>query len=448
MLDKDIKQRIPKEVILLIKEIKRHNHQAFMVGGSVRDIILGREILDWDIATSASPALIMRLFRKSYPTGIRHGTVTVIYKGVRFEVTAFRSESDYSDGRHPDRIKFGVSIEEDLSRRDFTINAIAYDPLEERIIDPYGGIGDIEKGLIKCVGSAYDRFSEDGLRSLRAVRFASILEYRLHRDIVPAIRDTIQIFLKVSAERVREEILKMMKSRRPSAGIILMQKSGLLECVFPELVNTIGFRQNRWHKYDLFKHSLRTMDFLPPDDPELRLIGLLHDIAKPICKSGQTENATYYGHDIKGAEMVGEIFLRLKFPKRSVARAKRIVANHMKGYTSDWTDAAVRRLMKKLGQEIYTLIDFQKADVMARGTEVRSTMALLNELERRVRKLESEETALNLNQLKVNGNDVMRIRKIPPSPEVGRILKRLMEMVIERPEINRRDTLLNLIKTL
>ncbi|MCX7945321.1 MAG: HD domain-containing protein [Deltaproteobacteria bacterium] len=443
----ELLSKIPKEVLLLLQVIKKNLYEAYLVGGSVRDILLNREIDDWDVGTSATPAQIMRLFKKTYPTGIRHGTVTVIYKGVKFEITTFRGESDYRDGRHPEKVRFGVSIEEDLSRRDFTINAVAYDPLANVIIDPYGGIKDLNQRLIKCVGDARQRFSEDGLRSLRAIRFASILGFRLHKDILPAIKDTLSVFRKVSIERVREEILKIMGAVKPSGGIILMEKSGLLEHIFPELKPTIGFEQNRWHKYDLFTHSLKTMDYLPPTDPELRLVGLLHDVAKPLCKIGENENAAYYGHDIKGAEIVSEIFSRLKFPNKSIKRAELIVANHMIGYSSDWTDAAVRRLMKKLGAEVRNLILFQKADVRARGKAVKSSIRLLEELEARIDMLEKESSPINLNQLKVNGYDVMRVRNIPPSPEVGRILKRLMEMVIERPELNRRDQLLKLIKT-
>ncbi len=444
----DINKRISKQVVSLIMEIKRHHHQAFLVGGSVRDILLGREIIDWDIATSAMPALIMRIFKQSYPTGIKHGTVTVIYKGFKFEITTFRSESNYNDGRHPENVNFGVSIEEDLSRRDFTINAIAYDPIEKKIIDPYNGIEDLDRRIIRCVRSAYDRFLEDGLRPVRAIRLATVLNFKLHKDIVPAIKGTIDVFKMVSIERIREELLKMMKAEKPSRGVILFKRCGLLDHIFPELLATIGFRQNRWHKYDLFRHSLRMMDYLSSKDPELRLAGLLHDIAKPVCKSGNTEDATYYGHDIKGAEMVSEVFRRLRFSNKSIKRVSLIISNHMVGYKSDWSDAAVKRLMRRLGEEIFTLTAFQKADVMARGKAVKGSIKLIEELENRIRKLQKEAQAINVNQLKVNGNDVMAIRNIPPSPEVGNILKRLMEMVIERPELNRRDKLLRLIKTI
>ncbi|MGC9042703.1 MAG: CCA tRNA nucleotidyltransferase [Myxococcota bacterium] len=448
MTDVRLKDRVPESVLSLIREIKRHHYEAFMVGGSVRDLILKRKNLDWDIATSAPPASIMRIFKNSYPTGIRHGTVTVIYKNTKFEITTFRSESDYRDGRHPESVIFGVSVEEDLSRRDFTINAVAYDPIKDRFVDPYNGVEDIRQGIIRCVNNAYDRFSEDGLRALRAIRFATVLNYKLHKDILPAIKATIPIFLKVSIERIREEILKMMGADKPSRGVILMHKSGLLEHIFIELIPTIGFKQNRWHKYDLFHHSLKTMDYLPQDDPELRLIGLLHDVAKPLCKSGSTDDATYYGHDTKGAEIVAETFRRLRFSNKSIERARLIISNHMIGYNSKWSDAAIRRLIRKMGSEIDSLILLQKADVLARGRMVKCTIKMIDELNERVKKIERESSAINLNQLEVDGNDVMKIKNIPPSPEVGKILKRLMEMVIERPELNRRDRLLRLIKTL
>jgi len=442
-----LKIDVPEEVISLIKRINRHRYEAYLVGGSVRDRILKREIFDWDIATSAPPAVIMRLFRKTYPTGLKHGTVTVLYKGLKFEVTTFRSESLYRDGRHPEEVRFGVDIYKDLLRRDFTINAIAYNPITGEVIDPHRGIDDIKRRLIRCVGNASDRFSEDGLRCIRAIRFATVLNFKLHRDILPAIREAIPVFMKVSIERIREELLKLLSAPKPSRGIIYLYKSGILEKILPELLPTIGFIQNRWHRYDLFTHSIKVVDFLPETDPELRLIGLLHDIAKPLCKAGPIEDATYYGHDLKGAEMVEEIFRRFRFSNKSIERARLIVANHMIGYRSDWSDAAIRRLMRRLGREVYTIIEFQKADVRARGTSIKSSLRLLDELKERVGRIERESSALNLHQLKVDGNDVMRIRNIPPSPEVGRILRRLMEMVIERPELNRRDRLLRLIKT-
>ncbi len=434
------------EVVDLLKIIHSHKYEAYLVGGSVRDMILSREILDWDVATSAPPAIIMRLFKRSYPTGIKHGTVTVIHKGVKFEVTTFRGERGYSDGRHPDMVRFGVNINEDLSRRDFTINAIAYDPIDGRIIDTYNGLNDIKMKIIRTVNKPVDRFSEDGLRPLRAIRFATILNFALNRNILPAIRATLDIFKKVSIERIREEILKMLSSKKPSRGIILMHKCGMLELLFPELINTINYRQNRWHKYDLFKHSLKVMDNLPPDDPELRLMGLLHDIAKPLCASGDTEEATYYGHDLRGSEMVTEIFKRLKFSNKSIERANLIISNHMVGYKREWSDAAIRRLIRRMKGEVYNLIYFQRADIIARGTAVVSSLKLLDELEERIKKIDGESSALEINQLRVDGRDVMRIKNIPPSPEVGRILKKLMEMVIERPELNERKRLLRLIK--
>lgn len=445
-LRKELRKNIPTDVIALIKVIRRHNYQAYLVGGSVRDSLLNRGIMDWDVATSAPPAVVMRLFRKAYPTGIRHGTVTVIYRGTRFEITTFRSEGDYSDGRHPDNISFSIDIYEDLSRRDFTINAIAYDPLEDRIVDPYGGMADIKGRVIRTVGNPIDRFSEDGLRSMRAIRFAATLGFRIHRDIPPAIKKTLSVFRKVSSERIREELIKMLSSRRPSRGIAYMYRCGILEILFPELARTKGFKQNRWHRNDLFTHSLKMMDNLPSEDPELRLMGLLHDIAKPFCAAGRTEAATYYGHEVEGAEMVVQIFRRLKFPNKSIERARLIVSNHMIGYREDWSDAAIRRLIKRMSGEVHSLILFQRSDVIARGTGVRSSLRLLDELDKRVRRLESESDILELRQLKVNGRDVMKVKNIPPSPEVGRVLRRLMEMVIERPELNTRNRLLRLIE--
>lgn len=433
---------LPNGVKYIIKKLSEHGHEAYVVGGAVRDLLMKKPVYDWDIATDALPKQIMSYFPKVVPTGLKYGTVTVILKDGNFEVTTYRKDEKYSDGRHPDKVTFTSSIYEDLARRDFTINAIAYDFLSDKIIDPFKGEKDISKKIIRTVGDPIKRFLEDGLRPLRACRFAAKLEFKIENKTLEAIKKSISVFKKVAIERVKDELLKMLSSEHPSIGFEYMRKSGLLKIVLPELFRCINVKQpKKFHAYDVYYHSIYSCDAAPKELPLVRLAALLHDISKPDCKKGNT----FYDHDNKGAETAEKIMKRLKFSNNDIKIVTNLIKNHMFNYSSDWTDAAVRRFIKRVGQEnVEDLFLLRIADMKAMHR--RMDIRYLQQLRNRIKRILEEENALSLRDLKVNGNDIMKTLKIKQSPLVGEILNYLLENVLENPKLNDRKSLLNLAK--
>src|SRR5579859_4480870 len=271
--------RVPAEVLGLCAQLRSHGKRAWIVGGCVRDLLLGRAVSDWDVATDARPPELLRIFPRAIPTGIAHGTVTVVLDGHPYEVTTLRGEGTYSDGRHPDWVEFVDDITADLARRDFTINAMALDE-EGRLIDPFDGRGDLSRGVLRAVGDPRARFAEDGLRPLRAARFVATLDLALDPATEQAIAPTVETYRNVASERVRDEWIKTMKARKPSGAFEVMRRTGLLAVTCPELLEGVGMEQNRWHAYDVWRHGLECMDACPPD-PVLRVAALLHDVGKP-----------------------------------------------------------------------------------------------------------------------------------------------------------------------
>lgn len=434
--------KMPKGVINIIEVLRRNGFAAYVVGGSIRDILLGMPVYDWDITTDASPKQVTSLFDKVVPTGIKYGTVTVLLKDGDFEVTTFRCDEKYSDGRHPDKISFTKDIKEDLARRDFTVNAIAYDPVEDKLIDPFGGRQDLEKKIIRAVGEPLERFKEDGLRALRACRFAAKLEFSIEDATLRAISKTLRIFKKVAAERVRDEIMKMMLSERPSLGFEYMRKTGLLKIILPELEKCVGVEQPKaFHVHDVYYHSIYACDAAPKELPLVRIAALLHDISKPACKKGET----FYDHDNAGAVAAGKIMKRLKFGNDDTKEVVNLIKNHMFNYTQEWSDSAVRRFIKRVGPEnLEDLFILRISDMKAMEKEI--DPGYLKELKTRVKKVIEEENALNISDLKVNGMDVMKTLKIKESPKVGKILDSLLEKVLDDPVLNKRDSLLKIIR--
>jgi putative nucleotidyltransferase with HDIG domain len=370
--------------------------------------------------------------------------LTLRWKGNLIEATSFRGEEGYEDGRHPGRVRFGVSLEEDLSRRDFTINAMAVDLRNGGIIDPFDGRKDLQRRLIRCVGNPVKRFSEDGLRSLRAIRFATALEFSIHRPTLKAAGMTLEVFRKVSAERVREEIMKMIKSRHPSRGLELMRKTGILREVLPELLSGVGMHQNRWHKRDVYRHSLKTMDDIN-GPPLLRLAGLLHDVGKPACIGGEGPDHTFYGHEKTGAAMTARIMERLRFSGEEISRVSHLVSIHMLSYSDEWRDGTVRRFVRRAGVEnLMWYFELQRADILARGTHVKTSLKNLEHFQKRIESVLSAAPALNVKDLAVDGRDIMARLKLKPGPQVGRILSALLEKVTDNPELNTRSGLLKM----
>lgn len=440
MLDQKV---IPAGVLQIVKTLKKSGYKCYPVGGCVRDLLLGRVPLEWDLTTDALPEDVAGLFKKVVPTGIEFGTVTVILEDGKYEVTTFRKDQKYVDGRHPENVVFTKDLKEDLSRRDFTINAMAYDPLTEELVDLYKGKEDLEAKLIRAVGDPKERFLEDGLRSVRACRFSAQLGFQIEKKTLAAIKKALKVTQKVSIERVQDEIKKMLtRSDKPSLGFKLMQKTGLLELFIPELSQCLKVEQPKaFHKYDVFEHSLYACDAAPKEDLPVRLAALLHDISKPECKDGDH----FYGHDQKGAQVAEEILQRLKFSNEIIKRTTNLIKGHMFNYESSWTDAAVRRFMRRVGVEnTKDLFLLRLADTKAMEREIDS--AYLMELQRRMDKIIDEENALQVTDLKVNGEDIMRALNIPPGPKVGSALEWLLEKVLDDPSLNEKEKLLELIR--
>lgn len=433
---------IPKGVLNIIDVLRQNGFSAYVVGGSIRDILLGMPVYDWDITTDASPQQVTSLFDKVVPTGIKYGTVTVLLKDGDFEVTTFRCDEKYSDGRHPDKISFTKDIKEDLARRDFTVNAIAYDPIEDKLIDPFGGRSDLGKKIIRAVGEPLERFKEDGLRALRACRFVAKLEFSIEDSTLRAISKTLRIFKKVAAERVRDEIMKMMSSERPSLGFEYMRKAGLLKMILPELEKCVGVEQPKaFHVHDVYYHSIYACDAAPKELPLIRIAALLHDISKPACKKGDT----FYDHDNAGAVAARKIMKRLKFSNDDTKDVVNLIKNHMFNYTQEWSDSAVRRFIKRVGPDnLEDLFILRISDMKAMERQI--DPGYLKGLKSRVKKVLDEENALNISDLKVNGKDVMKTLKIKESPKVGKILGSLLEKVLDDPVLNKRESLLKIIR--
>ena len=436
----------------------QHGYKAYLVGGAVRDMLMGKEPHDWDVTTDATPEQVMSIFRKVIPTGIAHGTVTVHFMKNEIEVTTFRTESDYSDGRHPDKVEYTGNIEEDLSRRDFTINAIASYLGDGTITDPFHGRDDIKRKIIRTVGNPLERFSEDGLRPVRAVRFSAQLGFEIERETLKAISEP-EILKKtsgISLERFRDELLKLMKAEKPSAGLKLMEESGILDIFIPEFKKCRGCIQGDfrgYHQFDVLDHLFYACDGAPASKQNVRLAALFHDIGKPDVKrvipTPQGDQFTFYNHEAKSQQITKEILFRLKFSNAEITNICHLVVNHMFNYTQDWTDAAVRRFLAKIQAEnLEDLYDLRLADIYGmnnapvRGQDSR-TIALLNELKDRISKETEKNSVLSLKQLAVNGKDLMK-NGISAGKDLGFVLNQLLETVLEDPSQNEKEQLIKI----
>jgi len=435
---------IPADVRAVCQRLRQAGFEAFLVGGGIRDLLLDRPPADFDVATNAHPPQVMGLFgaRFAIPTGLQHGTVTVVTEGDsgprHVEVTTYRGEGAYIDGRRPSSVTYVGSLEEDLSRRDFTMNAVGYDPSTGELRDPFGGREDMAARRIRAVGDAEARFREDGLRPLRAVRQAAQLEFDIDPPTRDAIRPTLDVVRKVSAERVRDEMLKLLGARRPSRGIELMRVTGLLEVVLPELLESYGVTQNRFHKHDVYAHTLAVVD-ATEGDAITRLGALLHDIGKPRARQpreGAPGEYSFFKHEYVGAEMAEEVCRRWKLSNADRERVVAMVAHHMFFYTPEWTDGTVRRFVRKVGPDILPrLFALREGDIAGRGFE-EDPESELGELRRRIAAVAAEDAAMRVSDLALDGRDVMRILDIPPSRAIGVLLERLLERVLDDPALN------------
>lgn len=436
---------IPRYVIEIAESLDKHGYEAWIVGGSIRDLIINRPAYDHDIATNAPPEAVATVFTRVIPTGIKHGTVTVLKRGYQVEVTTFRSDGKYTDSRRPDSVTYAKTIQEDLSRRDFTINGIAYNPLTGVTIDPYDGRKDIERQLIRTIGDPVERFSEDGLRPFRACRFASQLGFTIGEETFAAISKCLDTTSQISIERIRDEFLKILGSRLPSVGIDLMRKSGLLEQIIPELLTGYGVEQNRFHRYDIYYHNLYSCDAAPLDDYHIRLAALFHDIGKYHVKRDVEEGkSVFYNHEIIGAGVTKRILRRMKFSNNDVRLVTHLIRNHMFHYTRQWTDGAVRRFMRKVGLEnLEAIFELRRADRMGNGLKRGESNSVRN-LKGRIARVIEAENAITVKDLAVNGTDIMSEFELRPGPLIGMILSHLLEEIIDDPEKNSREALMHI----
>ena len=435
-----------RHVLPLIQSLAKRNHESHLVGGGVRDLLLARPVQDWDLATNATPEEVIAIWPHAVPTGIRHGTVSVHTELGMVEITTYRTEGAYSDGRRPDWVRFDVSLEQDLARRDFTINAMALDPMGETFVDPVGGLNDLGEGIIRTVGDADQRFSEDGLRPLRGIRFAAVLEFSVERLTLEAMARARDHVARVSMERVRDEWIKLLGARVPSVGVELLRETGLLDLFFPELLEGVGMSQNRYHAHDVYKHTLLTLDQAPRDNLRVRLAALLHDVGKPRTRKIVDGEGSFYDHENVGAKLTKNIMERLKFSRSDREHVTHLVKQHMFHYTEDWSDAAVRRFMKRVGVEFLDdLFELRQADVLAHGAGGDASQNL-GELERRIRAVQAREEAVTVADLAITGQEIMQALKLGPGPKVGQILNDLLEQVLEDPDRNTEGRLLELAR--
>jgi tRNA nucleotidyltransferase (CCA-adding enzyme) len=440
---------IPADVLALCRRLREAGHQAHLVGGGVRDMLLGRLPSDFDVATDAVPEAVLALFGHAFaiPTGLKHGTVTVLTDATPrrpVEVTTFRGEGAYLDGRRPSSVSYVQSLDEDLSRRDFTMNAIGFDALAGRITDPFDGQGDLRRRLIRAVGDPVARFREDGLRPMRAVRQAAQLEFAIDAPTRGAIPETLDVVSKVSAERIRDELFKMLAARRPSIGLELMRDTGLLGVVMPELLEGVGCVQNRFHKHDVFGHTLAVVD-ATRGDPVARLGALLHDVGKPRARQPREDapgEYSFFKHEYVGADMADAIARRLKLANADRERIVAMVKNHMFFYMPEWTDGTIRRFVRRVGGQagLDDLFALREGDVRGRGFGEDPDVEI-GELRRRIADVANADAALRVTDLAINGGDVMRIVGAPPGKKIGVVLERLLDRVLDDPSLNERERL-------
>ncbi|MFA5001086.1 MAG: HD domain-containing protein [Candidatus Paceibacterota bacterium] len=446
-----LKLNVPREILDIVETLQKEGFLAYLVGGCVRDSLIGRKPKDWDITTNASPEQIQPLFPKTvYENSF--GTVTIVNESVprealakwgetlkNVEITPFRTEANYSDRRHPDQIKFSDKLSDDLSRRDFTINALAYNPSDSELIDLYGGVKDIKDKLVKTVGEADRRFSEDALRLLRAVRLACELGFTCNQEVLASISRNSGLIKEIAVERIKDEFVKIIDSPAPMNGLILSHQTGLLQYIIPELEAGIGLEQKGEHIYDVWEHTLRAVQHASDKNYPLhvKLAALFHDIGKPKTRRPglKGKEFTFYGHEVAGERITVKVMSRLKFSNKEIELVQKMVRNHM--FFADpekITLSAVRRVIVNVGPEyIWDLMNLRICDRIGMGRP--------KEEPYRLRKYESMiEEALraptSVGMLKIDGKRVMEVTRETPGPKIGYILNALLEEALENPDIN------------
>jgi len=455
---------IPKEVESIIEKLKKNGYEAYIVGGCVRDLLRRAEPNDWDIATNARPEEIVKVFPKSFANN-NFGTVTVLTdsrlpKLKEIEITPYRLDEKYSDKRHPDKIKWAKTIKQDLGRRDFTVNAIAMEigpPISNskdrsskdkiqlrKIIDPFDGQKDLDNKIIRAVGNAEKRFSEDALRLMRAVRFVVVLGegWQIEEGTFKAIQKNSELLKFISEERIRDELVKIIMSPNGARGVEILRRAGLLKHIIPELEQGFGLSQNKHHIYQIYQHNLLSLNYACQNgfSQEVRMAALFHDIGKPKTKRGQGPDSTFYNHEIVGAKMTLQIMRRLKFSKKEIEKVVKLVRYHLFYYNvGEVGESSVRRLLRNVGKEnIEELLQVRYCDRIGSGVP-KAEPYKLRHLRYLFEKVSND--PISVKMLKVNGNDVMKILDIEPGPKIGQILTCLLGEVLKDPRKNNRTFL-------
>ncbi len=432
--------QLPEKVRYIIQTLKEHGYEAYAVGGCVRDSLLGRTPEDWDVTTSATPEDTKALFARTVDTGIEHGTVTVLLQGESFEVTTYRIDGEYRDARHPVEVTFTRNLRDDLLRRDFTINAMAYNE-EDGLVDIFGGRKDLEDGVIRCVGDARERFSEDALRILRGVRFAAQLGFRIGEETREGMRTLASSLGKISAERIQTELVKILTSPSPDL-LRTAYELGVTEQFLPEFDLLMRTEQETPHyMYSVGEHTLHALAQIRPDKV-LRLTMLLHDMGKPAMKTTDGQGVAHFKkHAAKSEEIAREILRRLKFDNDTVHRVTRLVRYH--DYRMPAQPKYVRRAVNRIGEELFPMyLEVRRADVMAQSSYLREEkLENIGEVERIYREILNRGECVALKDLAVSGKDLIEAG-MKPGREIGRMLESMLELVLEEPERNSKEELI------
>ncbi|MDP3785201.1 MAG: HD domain-containing protein [bacterium] len=446
---------IPKEIRAAAAILEGAGFEAYLVGGCVRDLILGRTPQDWDITTNARPEKIQELFPKSFYEN-KFGTVSVVTgsedpKLRNIEITPYRLEGKYSDKRHPDEVKFADKLEDDLSRRDFTVNSMALGIKGESyfITDPFSGQNDLKKKIIEAVGDPEERFAEDALRIMRAVRLAAELGFEIEPKTEKALKNKVNLLQMIAKERIRDEFSKVIMGQKPSSGLGMLREFGILKLFSPEIEEGWGVGQNKHHIYTVWEHNVRSLDHAAKEKWPLvvRMSALFHDIGKPRAKEGDGPDSTFYNHEVIGAKMSAQVLSRLKYGNDFTEKVAKLVRYHLFYYNVDEvSESSVRRLISRVGPEdMEDLIRVRICDRIGSGVP-KAEPYKLRHFRFLVEKLQRD--PITVKMLKINGNKIMEIAGIPPSPKVGMILNSLMDEVLDSPEKNTEEYLENRAKEL